>query len=73
MDYPNHSPKWKAHKQVVKIQKDVREWLIDQRKQLSDGLYIADEHLKLGVFLDRYHKMSHFTTSDLGPINVIQE
>ena len=36
------------------IQKDVREWLIDQRKQLSDGLYITDEHLKLGTFLERY-------------------
>jgi integrase len=47
-------PNGKRISKSSKIQKDVREWLIDQRKQLKDGLYITDEHLKLGVFLDRY-------------------
>ena len=47
-------PNGKRTSKSSKSQKDVRDWLIDQRKQLNDGLYITDEHLKLGVFLDRY-------------------
>ncbi len=49
-------PNGKRTSKSSKSQKDVRDWLIDQRKQLNDGLYITDEHLKLAVFLDRYLK-----------------
>lgn len=37
-----------------KYQKVVREWLVDQQKSAKDGLYVTNDKIKLGNFLDRY-------------------
>ena len=47
---PNGQRKSKSSK----AQKQVRNWLIKQRNQLREGLYVTDDHIKLGDFLDRY-------------------
>jgi integrase len=38
----------------ARTQREVRDWLIEQRKKASDGLYIADDQIRLGDFLERY-------------------
>jgi len=35
-------------------QKEVRDWLIDQRNMLREGLFVTDGQIRLGDFLDRY-------------------
>ncbi len=47
-------PNGRRKSKSSKAQKEVRDWLIDQRKQLLEGLYVADDQIKLGGFLDRY-------------------
>jgi len=47
---PNGQRKGKTSKR----QKVVQDWLINQRKKANDGLYVTDEQIKLGAFLDRY-------------------
>jgi integrase len=47
---PNGQRKSKSSK----VQKEVRDWLIDQQNKLRQGLYVADDQIKLGDFLDRY-------------------
>jgi hypothetical protein len=47
---PNGQRKSKSSK----TQKEAREWLISQRNKASEGVYIADDRLQLGDFLDRY-------------------
>jgi integrase len=47
---PNGDRKGKS----AKTQREVRDWLIEQRKQVSDGLYVTDDQIKLGDFLNRY-------------------
>jgi integrase len=47
---PNGQRKSKSSK----VQKDVRDWLIVQRNKLRAGLYVTDDQMKLGDFLDRY-------------------
>ena len=48
--FPNGQRKSKSSKS----QKEVRDWLIDQRTKLLDGLYITDDQITLGRFLERY-------------------
>jgi len=47
---PNGQRKSKSSK----VQKEVRDWLINQRNKHREGLYVTDEQIKLGDFLDRY-------------------
>jgi hypothetical protein len=37
-----------------KTQKEAREWLKKQQRDLADGTIIADERTKLGDFIDRW-------------------
>ena len=37
-----------------KTQKEVKDWLLEQRRKLSTGLIVADDQIRLGDFLDRY-------------------
>jgi integrase len=37
-------------------QKAVRDWLTKQRHNISEGLYVLDDKVKFGEFLDRYMK-----------------
>lgn len=47
---PNGQRKGKTSKN----QKVVRDWLIDQQKSAKDGLYVTNDRIKLGDFIDRY-------------------
>jgi len=47
---PNGKRKTKySHKQ-----KEVKDWLLNQRKSLHDGTYVDDQHILLGEFLDSW-------------------
>lgn len=37
-----------------KVHKEVRDWLTDQRSKLLEGLYVTDDQIRLGTFLNRY-------------------
>jgi integrase len=47
-------PDGKRRGKSAKTQKDVRDWLIQQRNQVKEGLYVADDQLRVGTYLDRY-------------------
>jgi integrase len=47
-------PNGQRKSKTSKRQKVVQDWLINQRKKANDGLYVTDEQIKLGDFLDRY-------------------
>jgi len=46
-------------------QKVVRDWLTDQKKSAKDGLYVTDDQVRLGDFMDRY--MSDIAYHNLRP------
>ncbi len=39
-----------------KYQKDARDWLTDQKKSAKDGLFVTNDNIRLGDFLDQYTK-----------------
>jgi integrase len=47
-------PDGKKRRKYSKNQKDVREWLIKQRKAAQDGLLVDDRKLTVGEFIDRW-------------------
>jgi integrase len=47
-------PNGKRRSKSGKTQKQVRDWLIKQRSQVKDGLYVEDDKITLGEFIDRY-------------------
>jgi len=47
------------HKRITKYgksQKEVREWLLLKRKELSDGVMANDERLTVSIFLDKWYE-----------------
>ena len=46
-------PNGQRRSKSSKVQKDVRDWLIDQRNKLREGIYVTDDQIKLGDFLFR--------------------
>ena len=47
-------PNGKRKSKSGKTQKVVLDWLIHQRTKVKDGLYVTDDRIKLGEFLDDY-------------------
>jgi integrase len=47
-------PNGKRRSKSGKTQGEVRDWLIEQRNKSREGLYVADDKLRLGEFLDDF-------------------
>jgi integrase len=47
-------PTGKRTSKSDKTQKVVMDWLIEQRNKANEGLYVTDDRIKLGEFLDRF-------------------
>lgn len=49
-------PSGKRRSKSGKTQKEVRDWLIKQRNQIKEGVYVENENITVAEFFDRYMK-----------------
>ena len=49
-------PSGKRRTKSGKTQKAVRDWLIKQRNQIKEGVYVENENITVAEFFDRYMK-----------------
>jgi integrase len=54
MDCAITLPDGRKKRKYSKNQKEVRDWLVDQRKNLKDGLFVDDQKLTVGEFVERW-------------------
>lgn len=47
-------PDGKKRYKYARSQKEAREWLLQERKALQDGIVVDDQHLTVGQFIDRW-------------------
>jgi len=52
-----------------KTQGEVKKWLLEQRKQLQEGVYVTDDTITVATFLDKY--IRDVATSTLSPRTII--
>lgn len=62
-------PNGKKKTKYGKTQGEVKKWLLEQRKQLQEGVYVTDDTITVATFLDKY--IRDVATSTLSPRTII--
>lgn len=62
-------PNGKKKTKKSKNQGEVKKWLLDQRKQLQEGIYVSDDTYTVSTFLNKY--IEDVATNNLAPRTVI--